>query len=170
MKKIYVALITFLALSSIETTYTRFFSHSKTSSKKKKQSQKKKRSHSSLRHLKNIRVGKSKTIRGYEKILVNPKSNGEVHINKIDNNKHTITGMKDGIVILNFYDEDGLVEEKAIDIKERKPDIIVRPNVSFGLGWGYRPRGYYYISSDPFYSPYWGWGPYWNRPYYNYYW
>lgn len=163
MKKLYMGLITLLILGSVETTYTKIFGSSKTSTEEKR---KKHKHHSNLRHLKKIRVGKSKTVRGFKNITVNPKSTGEVYITQLGDDKHEINGMKEGIVILNFYDDDGFVEEKVIDIKDREPDIQVQPNVSFGLGFGYRPRGYYY---DPFYSP-WGWGPYWNRPYYNYYW
>ncbi len=168
MKKIYFTLITLLALGYVEKTYTGLFSTSKTSSTKKKRG--KRKSRSNLRSLKNIRVGKSKTIRGYNTITVNPKSNGKVYITEIEDGKHEITGMEDGIVILNFYDEDGSLEEKVIDIKDRRPEVNVGPNVSFGFGFGYRQRGYYYMSSDPFYTPWGGWGPYGNRPYYNYYW
>lgn len=125
---------------------------------------------SNLRRLKSIRVGGHKTVRGYDKITVDPDSKGEVHITEIDDNKHEITGTDDGIVILNFHDDDGNVEEKVIDIKDRRPEP--RANVSFGFGFGgYYPRRYYYYGSDPFYTPWGGWGPYWNRPYYNnFYW
>jgi hypothetical protein len=119
---------------------------------------------SSLRHLKKIRVGKSKTVRGFDKIIEDPESKGDVHIIKIGDEKHEITGMEDGIVILNFYDKDGNKEEKVIDIRDRAPEI--QSNINFGFG--FRPYGYY--RSDPFYDPFWGWGRSWNRPHYNYYW
>ena len=147
MNKLCIALMAFCILGFTEITHTRS------------------RSKSSLRHLDSIRIGKSKTIRGYSKIVVDPTSDGQVHITEIDDNKHKITGMDDGIVILQFYDEDGNPEEKVIDIKDRRPE----PQVNVGFGFGYNPyyyrRGYYY-SSDPFYTPWGGWG----RPYYNYYW
>lgn len=149
MKKIYLFLLTLCVLGLVEKSYTR--------------------SKSNLRHLKNIRVGKSKTIRGYNKITINPKSTGDVHITETDDNKHKITALDDGIIILNFYDADGGMEEKIIDIKDRRSEP--RANVSFGFGFGgYSPRRYYYYGSDPFYTPWGGWGPYSNRSYYNYYW
>lgn len=148
MKKIYLFLLTLCVLGIAETVHAR--------------------SKSSLRRLKNIRIGKSKTIRGYNNITVNPKSVGEVYIIETDDDKHEITGMDDGIVILNFYDEDGNVEEKVIDIKDRRPDI--QPNVSFGFGYGggYYPYGGYYRNR---YTPWGGWSSSWGRPYYNnFYW
>lgn len=124
------------------------------------------RSKSSLRRLNTIRVGKNKTVRGYTNITINPKSTGDVYINEIEDNKHKITGMDDGVVILNFHDENGQIESKTITIKE---NTRRDSNVSFGFGFGgYYPRRYY-ISSDPFYTPWSGWGPYCNRRYY-YYW
>lgn len=147
MKKFFIVFLAFSALGFTEIIHAK--------------------SRSSLRRLKKIRVGKSKTVRGYDTVVMDQsESKGDVHIIEIEDNKHEITGTDDGIVVLKFYDEDGqLVEEKAIDIKDRAPE----PRVNVGFGFGFRPYGYYPYGyrSGPNYSPYWGWG---HNSYYNHYW
>lgn len=113
-----------------------------------------------------LRVGETDKIGGYDKITAQ-SSGGKVHIAKNSDDSHSITGMDDGMVILKFYDEDGEeVLEKAIDVRERRPERYNNAGIAIGIGY----PGYYY-SSDPWYDPLYGWGPYrhsYHRGYYPY--
>lgn len=116
---------------------------------------------SSLRRLK-LRVGDTKTLRGYDAITADPKNMIHITVNRDD--EHELTGMKEGMVVLKFYQDGEEIAEKAIQVRAEReePDV----NVSFGFGFGAYPRRYYY-SSDPFYDPLYGWGAphwgYWHR-------
>jgi hypothetical protein len=101
-----------------------------------------------------LRVGETDKVRGYDKITSQSDS-GKVFIRKNSDKNHSITGMKAGMVILTFEEEGEKPLKQPVDVRERRLERF--NNVGVSIGFGY--PGYYY-SSDPFYDPLNGWGPY----------
>lgn len=108
---------------------------------------------SSPSKLKNLRVGRSVEVQGYDNITADPDS--AVHIARTSRG-HEITGRVEGIVVLKFYIDGDEVAEKAVDIRPRAEE----PDVSVGFGFSVGHPGYWY--DDPWYP--FGWHG-WHRPY-----
>lgn len=108
---------------------------------------------SSLSSLNKMYVGSKKTIRGCKDLQVDPDNIDKVYITEKGENKHKVTARKPGVIMFTCTKEDGTSEEQTVTIQEMPES---QTNVSFGVG--YYPYSRYYISSDPLYDTYWGWG------------